>query len=73
MLLSHANRVDQVHVLTMDNCFAQDVRDRLRFDPALAGVLASLKDRLLTFFLETGDVVPHETDRRDPIEPSFGP
>jgi arylsulfatase A-like enzyme len=33
-------------------------------DPALAGVLAGLKDRLLTFYLETGDVVPHETDRR---------
>jgi arylsulfatase A-like enzyme len=33
-------------------------------DPALARVLAGLKDRLLTFFLETGDVVPHETDRR---------
>jgi len=33
-------------------------------DPALAGVLASLKDRLLTFYLETGDVVPHQTDRR---------
>ena len=33
-------------------------------DPALAGVLASLKDRLLTFYLETGDVVPHDTDRR---------
>jgi arylsulfatase A-like enzyme len=33
-------------------------------DPTLAGVLASLKDRLLTFYLETGDVVPHDTDRR---------
>jgi arylsulfatase A-like enzyme len=33
-------------------------------DPALAGVLADLKERLLTFFLETGDVVPHDTDRR---------
>jgi len=33
-------------------------------DPALAGVLASLKDRLLTFYLDTGDVVPHDTDRR---------
>jgi arylsulfatase A-like enzyme len=33
-------------------------------DPTLAGVLASLKDRLLTFYLETGDVVPHDTDLR---------
>jgi arylsulfatase A-like enzyme len=34
-------------------------------DPALAGVLAKLKDRLLTFYLETGDVVPHDTDQRN--------
>ena len=34
-------------------------------DPAYAEVIASLKDRLLTFFLETGDVVPHEPDRRE--------
>jgi arylsulfatase A-like enzyme len=27
-------------------------------DPALAGVLAQLKDRLLTFYVETSDVVP---------------
>jgi len=33
-------------------------------DPALAGVLAALKERLLTFFLETCDVVPRDTDRR---------
>jgi arylsulfatase A-like enzyme len=33
-------------------------------DPALVDELARLKDRLLTFYLETGDVVPHETDRR---------
>ncbi|HAU36959.1 MAG TPA: arylsulfatase [Phycisphaerales bacterium] len=33
-------------------------------DPALAGVLAELKERMLTFFLETGDVVPPETDHR---------
>ena len=34
-------------------------------DPAMSGVLAQLKERLLTFYLETGDVVPHDTDRRD--------
>jgi len=33
-------------------------------DPDLAPVLARLKERLLTFYLETCDVVPHETDRR---------
>ena len=33
-------------------------------DPALAGVLIQLKERLLTFYLETCDVVPHDTDRR---------
>ena len=31
---------------------------------ALAGVLASLKDGFLTFYLETGDVVLRDTDRR---------
>ena len=34
-------------------------------DPTLAGVLAGLKDRLLTFYLETGDVVPHDPDQRN--------
>ena len=34
-------------------------------DPALAGVLAELKERLLTFYLETGDVVPHDPDQRN--------
>ena len=29
-----------------------------------AGVLAQLKERLLTFYLETADVVPHDTDQR---------
>jgi arylsulfatase A-like enzyme len=33
-------------------------------DPALADVLARLKERLLTFYLETCDVVPHDTDER---------
>jgi len=33
-------------------------------DPSLADILAQLKERLLTFYLETGDVVPHDTDRR---------
>jgi arylsulfatase A-like enzyme len=33
-------------------------------DPALSGVLADLKERMLTFYQETCDVVPHVTDRR---------
>ena len=33
-------------------------------DPSLADVLAQLKERLLTFYLETCDVVPHDTDSR---------
>lgn len=33
-------------------------------DPACAGVLAGLKDRLLRWYQETCDVVPFETDQR---------
>jgi arylsulfatase A-like enzyme len=33
-------------------------------DTALQDVLAQLKERLLTFYLETGDVVPHGADKR---------
>ena len=33
-------------------------------DHSLAGVLAALKERMLTFYLETCDVVPHDTDHR---------
>ncbi|MFW6255496.1 MAG: sulfatase-like hydrolase/transferase [Candidatus Sumerlaeota bacterium] len=33
-------------------------------DPALADVLSQLKDRLLTHYQETCDVVPHQTDHR---------
>lgn len=33
-------------------------------DPALAGELARLRERMLTWFLETGDVVPFDPDRR---------
>jgi len=34
-------------------------------DPDLSTVLADLKDRLLTFYLETGEVVPFEPDKRE--------
>ncbi len=30
----------------------------------LAKVVPLMKSRMLTWFLETGDAVPHETDRR---------
>ncbi len=33
-------------------------------NPDYAEVLMHLKDQLLTFFLETGDVVKHEADKR---------
>jgi arylsulfatase A-like enzyme len=33
-------------------------------DPAMAETLAALKERLLTFYLETSDVVPKDTDKR---------
>lgn len=33
-------------------------------DPALASVLAQLKERLLTWYMETADVVPFDADRR---------
>ena len=33
-------------------------------DPALREVLGQLKERMLTFFLETGDVVPQQPDAR---------
>ena len=41
----------------------QELDNRIN-DPACAGALAAMKDRLLTFFMETGDVVPFDTDRR---------
>jgi len=33
-------------------------------DPSLASVLAEMRQRLLDFYLETGDVVPEQIDRR---------
>lgn len=36
----------------------------LAHDPGHSAVLARMKDRMLTFFLETGDVVPHDADKR---------
>jgi len=51
---------DELYDLRSD---PQELHNRID-DPALVDVLAQLKERLLTFYLETGDVVPHDTDRR---------
>ncbi len=51
---------DELYDLQTD---PQELRNRID-DPAYAGVLAQLKDRLLTFLLETGDVVRHQPDQR---------
>ncbi len=51
---------DELYDLRSD---AQELHNRID-DPSLADVLCELKERLLTFYLETGDVVPHDTDSR---------
>lgn len=33
-------------------------------DPSMQAIILNLKERLLKFYLETGDVVPHRTDKR---------
>lgn len=48
-------------------CDPEELMNRID-DPAMHDVLQSLKDRLLTFFLETGDVVPFEADKRSFVE-----
>jgi len=51
---------DELYDLQADPMELNNVAD----DPAYAEVLAQMKERMLTFFLETGDVVPHTPDRR---------
>jgi len=41
----------------------QELHNRID-DPAMEKIIFSLKERLLQFYLETGDVVPHQTDKR---------
>jgi arylsulfatase A-like enzyme len=53
---------DELYDLRSD---PQELHNRIG-DPDCADVLARLKERMLTFFLETGDVVPHEPDLRWP-------
>jgi arylsulfatase A-like enzyme len=51
---------DELYDLRTD---PQELHNRID-DPSLATVLAQLKERLLTFYLKTSDVVPHDTDLR---------
>jgi arylsulfatase A-like enzyme len=53
---------DELYDLKAD---PQELNNRIH-DPALAQVLLQLKERLLSFYLETGDVVPFDVDRRGP-------
>ncbi|WP_207229317.1 sulfatase-like hydrolase/transferase [Ktedonosporobacter rubrisoli] len=52
---------DELYDLRTD---PQELHNRIS-DPALATILAELKDRLLTFYQETSDVVPLQTDQRE--------
>ena len=51
---------DELYDLTADPMEEHNVID----DPAYASVLASLKERLLRWYMETCDVVPRQTDHR---------
>jgi len=51
---------DELYDLRRD---PQELVNRIA-EAELAAPLAALRERLLTFFLETGDAVPHQTDRR---------
>ncbi|MGA1530826.1 MAG: sulfatase/phosphatase domain-containing protein, partial [Kiritimatiellia bacterium] len=51
---------DELYDLEMDPHECRNVID----DPAYAEVLATLKERLLQWYMETCDVVPRNTDRR---------
>lgn len=51
---------DELYDLAAD---PQELDNRID-DPALAGELARLKERMLTWYMETCDTVPHDTDQR---------
>jgi len=51
---------DELYDLQKDPMELKNVVD----DPAYAEILAALRQRLLTWYMETCDVVPQETDRR---------
>ncbi len=52
--------LDELYDLQED---PQELNNRIN-DPTLAAIQSELKDRLLHFYLETSDVVPHTPDRR---------
>jgi arylsulfatase A-like enzyme len=52
--------IDELYDLEMD---PHELHNRIH-DSALSSVLSELKDRLLTFYQETCDVVPMDADRR---------
>jgi arylsulfatase A-like enzyme len=59
---------DELYDLEADPMELRNVVD----DPAYSNALAAMKERMLTFFMETGDVVPFDRDARWPgqvIEP----
>ena len=53
---------DELYDLKAD---PQELNNRIH-DPSLSAVLARLKERLLSFYLETSDVVPFDPDARGP-------
>jgi hypothetical protein len=52
--------MDELYDLQED---PQEMHNRID-DPALAALQSELKQRMLDFFLETSDVVPHTPDQR---------
>jgi arylsulfatase A-like enzyme len=59
----HVHRLyelDELYDLQED---PQELHNRID-DPALAAVQAGMHQRLLDFYLETSDVVPHKPDQR---------
>lgn len=51
---------DELHDLRTDPA---ELHNRIN-DPLLAEILTRLRERLLTFYLESCDVVPHDADQR---------
>jgi arylsulfatase A-like enzyme len=52
---------DELYDLQTDPCELHNCID----DPAFADILSRLKERLMRFYLETGDFVPMTSDQRD--------
>lgn len=60
----YVQRLEEQDELYDLNADPAELNNRIA-DPSLAGVLTELKDRLLTHYLETCDVVPWEIDKRN--------